>query len=65
MEYAYSSILWSTSHKNMLILRNSVSAIRIHTSLYIHVPCYERDWGVALSNPRVSSTRASDLTVPS
>ena len=37
MEYAYSSILWFTSRKNMLILKNSVSAIRIHTTLYIHM----------------------------
>lgn len=36
--YVYSSVLWSTSHKNMLILMNSVSAIRIHISLYIHMP---------------------------
>lgn len=36
--YVYSSILCSTSRKNMLILMTSVSAIRIHISLYIHMP---------------------------
>lgn len=40
MEYAYSSILWATSRKNMLILRNSVSAIRIYMSLYIHIHAF-------------------------
>lgn len=39
MEYAYNSILWAT-RKNMLILRNSVSAIRIHMSLYIHIHAF-------------------------